>query len=358
MYTPNFNDPRVIKRCLKAVGFAQARLRSSASSRKDNGQPLSTRLIDKHFGMATNPLSKYLRATLLHTTNERYNKDTGQCKEYIYSASGMRHLADFITVTDNTALDWATETYNDELSTLNFEYIEKSHRLFNPIQNIKSETRTTLLANHGLKYQYDVVCCAPILLYHYTFFVPGVTGEVLETIEDYIQNRSRVRNQLASDLEVSTDVIKKFINALFNGARVTTSLFGSATVMTLFDNDIAKVEMIKQHDYIIALRKDIWTLWDTIKSALEVEYITDKNGNRRKRALNSKMRWNVYFQLERQYINSCRDYMDMTNIKYFLIHDGWATDKKIDVDDMSRYVRDITGFGNIIDIQVEESLVR
>ena len=347
-YEPNFADARVIRRCKSAIGFTKALV----SNQKPT--PMSTRFIDKHYGISSNKLSKYLRDLLLVCVDDSYNMETGQCKKYIYSETGMDFVMSSLgikqprnhqhSVVDfhSEALEWANETYEEELDTLDFEYEEHSHRLFNPIQNIRSDIRTHLLAEKGLKHQYDIVCAAPTLLYQYSFMVPDATGEVLETLEHYLENRNTVRSKLAKEAEITEKQAKKIINALFAGAILSSNI--RASLFEMIDYDIAKMQFLQQNKYLKALRDDIKNMWNMIKSTSPDEYFITKTGKRRKRPFNARAKWNIYFLLERSIIEEVKSYMNEIGSKFFLEHDGFTSQKEIDSEDLSLYVKCNTGF--------------
>ena len=218
IYEPNFYDPRVIKRIKKAIGFTKAMIPSHKT------KEISSLLIDKHFGMANNPLSRYLRETILICTDEHYNFGSygSKCKGYVSNTSGMSFLVEAVNQSSRVpvlssgvnkipmkgegtggrkdhiiiqvydqAMEWAKETYKEELETLEFQYEEKSSRDINPIQSIRNETRRPLLAQYGLKHQYDVKTCAPTLLYQHSFMVPDATGVVLQLSLIHISEPTR-----------------------------------------------------------------------------------------------------------------------------------------------------------------------
>jgi hypothetical protein len=351
-YEPNFNDPRVIRRCRKAIGFTKALVSSTKPT------PMSTRFIDKHYGISSNKLSKYLRDLLLVCVDDSFNMDSGETKKYIYSVDGMNFLVGSlglkkgnnhhttllpsVLLLRDEALNWANETYEEQLNSLEFDYEEKSHRLFNPIQNIRSETRTELLASHGLSHQYDIVCAAPTLLYQYSFMVPEATGEVLETLEHYLKHRSAVRYGLAKEAEITQHQAKQIINALFAGAHLST--YESSALFKLIDYDVAKMKFLQQHPYLTSLRMDIKTMWDVIKCVSPVEYFITKTGKKRKRPFNAKSKWNIYFQLERRILEEVKTYMKEIDSKYFLEHDGFTSQKEINPQDLSWWIEAGTDF--------------
>ena len=335
-YIPNFNDPRVVRRCTQAIGFTNALVRTSKPV------PIATRVIDKHFGHAGDNLSKYLRKQLLICTDTHFNKDTGKCKKYVSSAEGTQRLLENIGLKKAPAIQWGKKTYKDELDTLDFKYKDKSHRLWNPIQNLRSEVRNKLLSQAGLIYQYDIVCRPLPVLYQHS------QVQSLNTLTYYLANRDDVREHLAKGLEVEKHIVKEFINSLFAGAVISTSPMRA--VMNIFGQDKAKIEFIKQDTFINLLHSDIKKMWSPIIDRQPVEYIIDKNKQKRKKAFNSRSKWNVYFTLERKILNAQIDYMKERDIKSFLLHDGIFTDTKIDVKSMCKYIKDKTGFA----VQLEE----
>ena len=325
-YTPNFNDPRVIKRVKTALGFTNAML-------KDTPKRMSCRFIDKHFGMSSHKLSRYLRDNLIICVNNNYNKDTGVCKSYVANNSGRVYLNEMIsndvqcTMHSDaqvvSAIEWAQNTYADELESLNFTYKDKSHRLCNPIQNIRSDVRAELLAKQGLSYNYDISAAAPTLLYQYSMKCSGATGEVLEHIESYIADKDVLRNKLALSTDLSTKVIKQLIKMVF----------------------------LQQHEDLTALRNDIKHMWSIIKVDANVRYYSDKfnkDGSNRKIRFGPKDKWNIYFQLERTVLNEIRSYLSLVRSKCFLEHDGFRTTHKIDTIDLQHWIQGGTGYNVLI----------
>lgn len=384
-YQPNFNDPRVIKRVSNAIGFTKA----MTSSKRP--KPISTRFIDKHFGMQNHQLSKYLRNTLLICVNNRYNKDSGTCKSYVFNTFGMSFLVEAVNqssrvpvlssgvpvpvndsscvnnilikggvthkgrisvtqVEEDYARQWCRSQYKEELETLDFQYEEKSHRQWNTIQSIRNETRVPLLAQYGLKHQYDIKTCAPTLLYQYSFMVPDATGVCLTTLEHYLQHSDSVRQDLATRADMTLSEAKETITSLFAGA--VLSRYPGSSVMKRLDGDIAKVEFLQQDRYLTDLRADIKEMWDPIKETVPPTYMIDKNGKRRKRPFNARAKWNIYFQLERTVMQCCYVYLKTTNNKYFNEHDGFTSQKEVDLDELRLFISDHTGF----DLTFEEKL--
>jgi hypothetical protein len=163
----------------------------------------------------------------------------------------------------------------------------------------------------------------------------------LFALRTYIKDKQMIRNKIAKDLDVSTKVVKIIINALFCGARIGS---GDFAISKLLDHDIAKIQWLKQDPYITELRSDIKTMWLYIEPSMASATKTTKSGKQRKVALSSKKKWQLYFELERQVLNQVQDYLRLTKNRYFLEHDGWATEHQINEHKLNEYIKDNIGF--------------
>jgi len=339
MYTPNYNNPLVKNRITRALGFACGVM----SETKPHSW--STRYIDEYFGMSSRPLSKYLRKTLLICTDEffRFNipGERGICKKYILNKEGVRSLRENLKI-DNIGLypivaEVAQGDHKQELTSGDFTYNDQSNRLWHPLQRYRKQYRTQILSDAGYSHDYDIECCAPTLIHQYAQQL-GM-DEYLFALREYLTDRTRIRNELAQGLELEPSAAKEIINALFAGARIANHT--DSDIYHILNGDHARIEYLKQHQFLTQLRQDIKTCWD---------YITPRLARRRKTSTNrllpvtSKQKWNVYFELERCVINSVKTYLDEREIRCFLIHDGWCCERELDRDELSDYVRTNTGF--------------
>jgi len=352
-YKPNFNDPRVIKKIKRALGFVGACLSDTKS------HPWSTRYMDKFFGQQQHDLSKWLRNQLVICTNERYSKDTGICKEYVKNSTGYNNLMGLIkpstsypsvSQVGNIVSDWVKDEYKEELTTKNFTYEDKSSRLWHPLQRVRKEHKIKVFSESGLKFQYDIECCAPTLIYQYSQQLDAPMDEYLFTLASYIKDRKSVRQQLAKDADIPEEVAKELISALINGAQL--GMNDTSSIYKLLNGDKARIEYLKQHTYIKELRSDVKVCWSYIKQTLPITTIIDKNGKTRTRPISCKQKAGVYFDLERLVLNSVRNYLDSTNNKYFLEHDGWVCTNEIDTNELLKWVKVQTGYDINLDKQV------
>ena len=342
MYEPNLNNKLVIKKIKKALGFVG----SHFSDTKPHAW--YTRYIDEHFGQQQHNLSKWLRNELLICTNERYSKDSGICKQYIRNQQGYLKLKKLINSNTNIETEFVKEKYEKALITKEFTYTDKSGRLWHPLQQVRKEHKLLVFTEFGLHYQYDIECCLPTLIYQYSQKL-GM-DEYLFAINQYINNRKLVRQELADRAEISVDLAKELINALFNGAQL--GMNQDSSIYELLDGDICRIQFLKQDPYIIELRSNIKTCWEVIKHTLPRKSITTKSNKQRLLPISSKQKAGVYFDLERQVLNSVRTYLDITNNKYFLEHDGWVCTNDIDMYELIKWVKNSVGYNINLDRSV------
>ena len=371
-YTPNARDPRVHNRIKKAFGFACGVL----SHDKSHGW--STRYIDRYFGQQQNPLSQWLRGQLLICTNDLYNKDAGITKQYRLNETGANYIRyllkggsgtvqdyaeqfpaqdlDVLIATDQHQFDeqcvaqWVSREYAHELESGEFNYDDKSHRLWHPLQSVKRMYKKPILAQHGFQYHYDIQCAAPTLIHQHAQRQQDPMDLYLFALRRYLEDRTHIRKQIAQAMEIDVRTAKVIVNALFSGARIGNN--PDFALSQLLGNDPAKIQFLKEDPYITELRADIKTCWTYITPSMTRRSILDKNNKTRMLPISSREKWMRYFDLERTVLNAVIDYMKSHNMKYFLEHDGWACSQAIDLTQLSQCIFERTGY------QVEFECVR
>ena len=387
-YQPNFSDPRVRARAQRSLGF----VRGCVSDTKSTAW--STRHIDRYLGQQQNSLGAWLRQHLLTVTDLHWNHTTGVCKRYVRNPAGVEYvtacvaernsisfeawqglrtqsrrdnLRDLVEESgnDNTnytilpycitsqntcSVDaWVQAEHGSELLQGEFEYEDISSRLWHPLQRLRREYRPRVLAAAGLAHQYDIVCSAPTLLHQHSWRIPEVIGSRggwkqgpmdlwLHTLRDYIPNRQQLRAELAQRAEISTQVAKQIITALFCGAHI--SRHPTSAISEMLSGDQARIEFLKQDPWLTALREDIAVLWDYLNRTIPRRY----SAAGRKLPISSRQKWMLYFELERSVLDSVRAYMKQHDIKSFLEHDGWTCDQAIDQEELTKWIEESTGF--------------
>lgn len=347
-------------RARAALGFVKSYLDDTTP------RQLSARFIDKTFSSQSTPISRYLRLILLLCTNERFSADKKISKQYVYNPKGVTYLVELLdgnttlpwsqwrlhfdasghsTRTDSKTIKQATndfviESFHPQLESGDFTYTDKSNRLWNPIQNIRKSVKKPLLAQYGYSHQFDVQTCAPTLI-HQEAMRLGMTHECT-FIENYLANKTEWRNTLAAEFHIAPAKVKMIINAMFCGAKLGSSEYFS--IFKLVERNTRLMTKMKNHELLVGLKEDIRQCWNTISPFMDIKFITDKNGKTRKKALDSKTRWDLYFRLERKVLNVAKEYMDENGFKYFLEHDGWACNQYFDPKHFSDYVFQVLGY--------------
>jgi hypothetical protein len=340
LYNPNLNDPRVKARCQKALDWVNQYITS-----KPNW--LSTREIDRHLGHCGRPLGKWLRQQLLVCEDDWYNHQTGICKKYVKNHLGYSELNQLLHYTPQAKVKITPEV-EQQLSTGEFVYTEKSNRFWNPIQYIPTIVKRPLLAQHGFRHHYDIQCAAPTLIKQYALQL-GMTAST-PALDLYLANRTSVRQRIARECGISEKTVKIVINALFQGARLSRS--SQSDLYHKLNGNISQIAWLQQDQFLCELKKDIKKCWDTIKLTLPVRTQTDKNGIERRTPLSSRAKSGVYLQLEKQVLTQVKKFLKKENNKGLLEHDGWSCERAIDPDELRTYVRTQTGY--LIEIDWEQ----
>ena len=339
-YTPNFQDPRILSRCTRVLNFVELYITNNKTSW------IASKEFYKHFGNTSRPLGKYLKDTILDTTDNWFNQATGECKKYRLNIQGLNWikqqsgLEQFVPVLD--------ADLDQQLITGEFEYCAKSDRLYNPIQNIPRRIRQPLLANRGYRYNYDIEAAAPTVLLQRAQQIDNTAQ--FTALENYVLNRSVVRQQLAKSCEVSQDKIKFVINAVLQGAVI--SCYEHGKIFHELDCDYDAVKRLQHNDQMQAIKQDIKNLWAILKRDFPERFVTNKNGQVRRARLTGKDKSGYYRAIESQVGKAIQKSLRKQRIKFLWIHDGWSCNSIIDPRQLETQVRRATGYTIKIDYEV------
>lgn len=332
-YVPNFADPRVIKRIQKSIEFVETYV-------FDTPVPVAKTQIIKHFGQSQHPLSKYLKDQLLICEDPYFNWNTQQCKKYVRNTEGIVDLRRKIGMpTVKAELD-------AQLDSGDFVMVEKSDRFHNPIQYLPRVIRDPLLSEKGYKHNYDIECAAPTLLYQYAKKICATKGIWLELpyIENYLNDRTSVRNGLSIKHNISPDIIKQILTGLFQGAQL--SLSHTTRIFHLLNGNYYLIRKLKDDPYMIELITEIKSMWKEITPTMKVELD--------KKRINGKDKAAKYRELEKEVMSVIKKELKRTNNKYLEIHDGWSCRDVCDVRYLIDCVRYQTGYVIKIDWEMYE----
>lgn len=335
----NLQNKRTRKTIKSALGMTLGCLT------EDKPRELGKHFIDKHYSQQSCNTGRWLRSHLLIEHGSNWNRLTGKCKTYTYSAEGVEYIKQVLNLANTPKQEIVSSSiqqlFDTELVTKQFVYkvAEQSKRLVHPLQNYKKEYKRLVLAQNNLGYEYDIVCSAPTLLHQFSWNYSH--GHILESIDEYITNRSVVRKRLAQETQLCEKNIKKIISALFSGGKLAANKYSS--LFELCEYDAARVMYLQQDQFVRQLRADIRVMWNYIKPHLQSTGIA-KHTKRYITYMTPKNKWNLYFQLEREVLDSINLYLCNRSIDVFLEHDGFTSSDQVDVVELSDWVKCNTGF--------------
>lgn len=337
-YKPNTNDPRVRRRIEHALDWSLYNLKET--------EPRSwyTRYLDQHLGYLHRDLGRYLRDTLLITHNRQWNMHTGDCKQYLLNAQGVKDLCMLLGLPLPTrynnfkkqrVLQHAKRVFGHAIDSGIFDYEDKSDRLWNPIQNLPNAVRSELFHQYGYWYEYDIVSAAATIIPQYARQL-GLNKSIDE-LDQYLANPRSWRDQLARELGCDLDQAKRIINAKFAGAKLGMQ----NSLAEYLNHDRIKMWRLKNSKQFERLTRDIKQCWDVIKI------------NESRTRLNCRDKWMIYFKLERQVMGVIQRELKAISCRYFLEHDGWRCDRFVIPDEIETKIKHKTGF--VIELEWNKS---
>lgn len=348
-YTPNFENKAFRRRAMLALKFV-----SRVSYKLHQPSWLSCRWIHHkdNLGKSGNPVSDYLKDLLLICVDERYEYkgDKKSCKKYIKNRKGIEFLKQQLGTNTQSKSRLLTDEIKSQLESGNFTYSDKGSRLYTPLQSFPKFQKHQLLSTNSYRYEYDIECCAATLIFQ--FARKCGMDLYLTALQEYIRNRTQIRQTLARDCEVNESHIKSLINILLFGGVIQYNPQHPNEIYYLFEGDKARIEYIKQHAFINQLKADIRTCWFYIKPHMSRRTCVDKRGIEKSIPINNKRKAGLYRDLERSILDVIRCHLERTNNKYLLEHDGFTCVNEIDRDQLINEIYLKTSFEIKLDMNI------
>lgn len=332
-YQPNFSDPRVKSRAIKALEFVD-RIRG-----RDH-QWLSSREIQRHMGSMSRPLGKYLKSLLLTCTDSYYNMQTGRCQRYRVNAAGFNELRQRLHLPEIVITDQNLE----ELATGDFQYKTQGHRDYHRLQNIPRRLKKPLLARHGYRHEYDIRCAAHTLILQRARSL-GFSRKT-PLLDQYISDRTSVRRDLSERLGISTEVVKKILTAILKGAKI--SAWHDNHIFSYVEYNRLMIEHLRDDAWIKQYQKEVSAMWRSVRKSMTLGF---------KERFTSKMKSEIYRSLEQSVREVVKTHVRKDKNKVFFEHDGWSTEKAIDTVRLIWEVKKHTGFVIELDWTIHEYVV-
>jgi len=339
-YKPNFNDPRVRRKCLTALAFVEQYIFKQA-------KPIAQSQIHKHFGRSNDKLGAYLKSQLLICTDPHWNMHSGKCKKYIRNYLGYNELQNHLGLRSSIV----SPELEQQLATGEFEYTERSDRLFNPLQMVPTIIRNNALAARGYCHDYDIDNAAATLLYQHAQIIAKEDKKwlVLPHIEKYLTDKQQIRLGIATRCGCDTKQVKKTLAGLFQGAYLSHS-----NKTWLFHELGANHNLIKQlkaDPFVIELKKDIKEMWCVIHKQIKEDRLARSRSCSEeikqeilKQKLTGRDKTALYRQLEKEVMGVIWKELKRANIAHLKIHDGWTSKEICDVKHLVDQVRNKTGY--------------
>jgi hypothetical protein len=332
VYRPNFNDSRVKTTATRALNFVELYTKSNDICW------ITVSQLYKYFGNTHRPLGRWLADKLLVVRDPYYNGLTGQCKKYSKNVTGVFELKQLLNCPDfKPTID---AELDQQLITGDIIYEEKSNRSFSPLQYIPRVIRNDILANRGYRYHYDIKAAAPRLLYQRAQHLQS--NLKLHHLEEFINNRTDIRQQIAKECEITENQAKTVINALLQGGVISS--WTSNKIFQDLNYNYDAIIKLKNNTTVMCLKQDIKSLWVALREELPVRYMQDKSGKTRKSRVSGSDKSELYRRLENEVGVVIRGLLKKQRVNALWIHDGWSCDKLIDPSVIVTEVRRKTGY--------------
>lgn len=325
-YKPNFEDPRVKARCLKALDYLDQYVKP-----RQRAQIAQTQF-NLYFGQLNRPLAQWLKQSLLTCVDKHYVIG-GQCQKYQRNEEHIAALKQCLGIDPNDKPPVViTPEEQQQLDTGLFEYKEKGMRSYHRLQNLPKQQRRTVLSRNKLRHEYDIESCALTLLLQHSQQL-GLKADVTPLLNQIIEDRQAVRSQLSKELDLVQTDVKSILAKVLNGGRIS-AWYGNHIFQQVNHNPLM-IQALNTNPTIQQYKQEVKLIWKTIRGSM-----TMTKGQR----LTSRDKSRVYLQLERVVTDSVRKYLRKHKIKSFWIHDGWCCDQVVDRDDLTAHVRRTTGY--------------
>lgn len=278
-------------------------------------------------------MSKYLRENLLRHGLSGTAYEAGKVSmRYVLNQKGYNRIRDIVSKHVDEKVLEKTSPINKQLqaevAALEFKYREKSDRYWHPLQNMRREAKTKFWLEHGLPFDYDIETCAPTILSNLAD-QHGLHDLVSVPIREYLQNKSKLREHIAGLVGISLNDSKRLINSLFNGARLAATPFCAA--FNVVGQSKEKMELLQQDREVRRLRTAVKLMWGQLQRKM------------RKDLSNGKLKWGLYFHHERMVLDVIKDYLGRTGNRHFTEHDGFRTERAVDLVELSMLIHARTG---------------
>lgn len=334
-YRPNFNDPRVKKRLIKVLKFCEEYIGAGLD------QAIHSLRIRSNFG--NNQLGHYLQQTLLVKVNPYYEPGL-QSQRYRLNLDNLNFYRQKLDMPPTTLrhrrLEQRFQQQADSINTGVFVYTDTGHRSYNGLQMVPKLEKPKFWAEYGYTYDYDIECCAPTLFLQTAQKINPKMRD-LPKIQQYLTDKSKIRDDLCIKYNISSRAAKQILNALFQGS--VLNCYSKSQIIKYINGNTWKMRSLCQDQYLIGLAAEIKYLWGILRSRIDTGY-EYKGDQKRKRRITGKHKADYYKHLEGLVMKPIWKHLTRTSVRYFKEHDGFRSDRFIDPDELAQLVFCQTGY--------------
>ena len=302
----------------------------------------------------TNELGKKFKEALLICVDDSYSNFDGSeyTKKYQVNDRNLAKIVQSATTLIEPAIcvlvfkpakevnNWVTAYYKKKYAKelageKQFNYNDKSYRLWNELQNLASDDKQEVFGD-TLPFDYDV---STSLISHMLGDVQKMDKKFDPTeynlVIEYRDSKTEIREGVGKLLDLPADKVKELFSYINNNGVISTSPFMS--LIKIVGNDKSKVEIIKKNKFFRKYRlqiKSLWRRWITMNN-LRVWFGSDKD----RIHIQNKKRYTLYFFNERKLLDVIKSYLDSKGFIYFLEHDGFRSNKEVDVEELHAFIK-------------------
>lgn len=324
-YQIDMTDKRIRTRVLNVLDWA---VRNAGNKRR-----LSKKYLDLVFGQQQNPLSQYLRDTLLVKARGHCKSKSKSTEWNIHPKSVEKMWLEVNGSPINLEVEQLAAWTNlaNQHQDSNFEYSEPTlggrryHELQQMPKNIKKQVYVGF-------FDYDLSAANVTLISQMAQIAAHDKGDDFETprIDKYLAQKGAYRAQVAKLFNISAPECKELMQCIFSLAYIDENMNSHA--FTILGTKLAH---FMNHPHFQELREEISECWKVIMG---------------KDWADGEKRFREYEKLERQIIDAVE--AQLKGKKYLLQHDGFLLLEKepLDMDYITRQVLAKTG----LDVKLDE----
>lgn len=235
------------------------------------------------------------------------------------------------------------DEYDHQLRTGDIQYRLIKDRRYNSLVCAPKAIRKEVLYRHGYNFDYDINSAVVSLMYQEINRInktkPIDQQFDLTILGSLIRLKTEIREYLASEFNITLKSAKAIINAIVFGAPISASKQASAIANIVGIDNIPHLKSILGN--VVTDTHHAW------------KFINSNSTNPISGRLGGKQYSTIYSGLELKVQQSIQQFLDSNNHKALFIHDGFVTDKMIDIDAFNQYMEQTLGFDSMFSMSFD-----